>query len=68
MAGFNGFENVVVGQPFFNADKDIVNPIGSVLFALTYIFYDARLGKLEQSATFEYIQNTILKVAQRGYD
>jgi hypothetical protein len=57
----------MVGQPFFNFDLDAVNPIGSVLMALCYIFYDVRLGKFEKSANFTFISKTLVKLAERAY-
>jgi hypothetical protein len=38
----------MVGQPVFNFDLDSVNPIGSVILALNYIFYDVRLSKVSK--------------------
>jgi hypothetical protein len=35
--------------------------------ALTYIFYDARLKKLESSANFDFINKTLIKLAERAY-
>jgi hypothetical protein len=55
LAGYNGFGPVMIGQPFFYCPLDEINPIGSVLLSLTYIFYDARLSKLEKQANFDYI-------------
>lgn len=35
--------------------------------ALIYIFYDARLKKLEASANFDFIKKTLIKLAERAY-
>jgi hypothetical protein len=58
----------MVGQPVFNFEMDSVNPIGALLISLTYIFYDARLLKLEKQANFEYINRTLVKLAERAYN
>jgi hypothetical protein len=57
----------MVGQPFFNFDLDSVNPLGSVILSLCYIFYDTRLSKLEKSANFNFISKTLIKLAEKAY-
>lgn len=59
--------SVMVGQPIFNFDLDTVNPIGSVSLAINYLFYDLRLNKLSKFATFEFIQKTLIKLAEKAY-
>lgn len=55
LAGYNGYGPVMMGHPIFYKPLDEINPIGSILLSLTYIFYDARLGKLGKLANFEYV-------------
>ena len=55
LAGYNGYGPVMMGKPMFYKPLDEINPIGSILMSLTYIFYDARLGKMTKLANFNYV-------------
>jgi len=68
LAGLTGTSSVQVGRPYFHPDLDCVNPIGSVLLSLCYIFYDCRLEKLKDTCTYTYINKILFKVAQQAYD
>lgn len=57
----------MVGQPIFNFDLDSVNPIGSIILAINYMFYDIRLTKLAKQANFEFVAKVLVKLAERAY-
>jgi hypothetical protein len=62
----------MIGQPFFVKELDEINPIGSLIISLCYIFYDVRLGTLEKSgkvleikpiASFDFIKSILVTLA-----
>lgn len=57
----------MVGQPIFNFDLDSVNPIGSIILAINYMFYDIRLNKLAKQANFDFVSKILVKLAERAY-
>ena len=58
---------MIAGQPVFNFDLDSVNPIGSIILGINYMFYDLRLTKLAKQANFEFITKFLVKLADRAY-
>ena len=67
LVGFEGTGPVMVGPPAFNPLLDQVSPLGSVLLSLCYIFYDIRFTKLRKSTNYDFVQNVLMKVADRAY-
>ncbi|CDW74616.1 glucoamylase [Stylonychia lemnae] len=67
LAGYEGLHKINIGQPFFNFEMDSVNPIGSIILAINYMFYDIRLIKLSKQANLSFVQDVLVKLAERAY-